>query len=177
MLRVLSIASVFLLLPATPLLSSYKDACLCECCIGLGCNVRLAWYVLSWVFYGFACLWVLSTVLESAEEVGGKVLFGLLQILAMASMLLSRRAYEHSKVVGEMALQPSPSIVGTAIATCGPGAEELQRQIDDLRLKVAALQRWKQEQEALGGAVAATTRPLAATSAVSTGATEMSALL
>eukprot|EP00747_Dinoflagellata_sp_TGD_P029744 gnl/TRDRNA2_/TRDRNA2_134141_c0_seq1.p1 gnl/TRDRNA2_/TRDRNA2_134141_c0~~gnl/TRDRNA2_/TRDRNA2_134141_c0_seq1.p1 ORF type:complete len:149 (-),score=35.01 gnl/TRDRNA2_/TRDRNA2_134141_c0_seq1:84-530(-) len=136
-------------MPVVPLLGSYKDACKCECCIGQGCSQRPALFTVAWVAYGFGMLWVLPSALEDSGEVGGKVLFGILQCVAMACMLFSRKAWEKNQA-REMAATGRPDSNGYPMGVLvgapahGPSTLELQQQIRELQAQVQTLVRMQQ---------------------------------
>lgn len=146
-LRLFSILATIMLVPVTPCLASYKDSCRCECCIGEGCNRRLSLYTISFTLFGFSCLWVMPTVLEDPDEVGGKVLFGLAQGISMVFMYASRMAAERDQMPVSTSAPPSSNtgshqmaaIVGAPVS--GPSPLELQAQIKELQLQVRELAR------------------------------------
>lgn len=147
-----SFLAVCALLPTTPLLASYKQACRCECCVGEGCNQRVSFFIIAWVAYTFSCLYSLPTVLEGADIVGGKVLFGLAQGMSMGSMTLSRAAAAKmgrlengaSRVIaGSAPTNSAGMIVGTPVAVESSTAEtrELKNQVQQLQHQLKDLVR------------------------------------
>mmetsp|Transcript_25979 Transcript_25979/g.35061 ORF Transcript_25979/g.35061 Transcript_25979/m.35061 type:complete len:295 (-) Transcript_25979:161-1045(-) len=156
-------------LTVVPILSTYKDACRCECCIGLGCSSRLALFNIGWVAYGFSCLWVLPSVLEEPAEVGGKVLFGLAQGIAMSAMAASRRLAEQAQARGPSVGEPTwvagapsghshpMSVIGASAN--GPSNQELQAQIQQLQQQVRDLVKLQTLQIQTAVAPAQTSQP------------------
>lgn len=143
-MRFVAFAGVASILTVVPLLSSYKSACRCECCIGLGCSSRLAFFTIGWVAYGFSVLWVLPAVAEDPAEVGGKVLLGLCQGIAMSAMAVSRRIAEQGEVrappVGEPTWAPGGHpMYAIGASANGPSNQELQVQIQQLQQQVRDL--------------------------------------
>jgi len=142
----LAFAGTGMMLCVVPLLGSYKGACKCDCCIGLGCSARVAFFNIAWVSYGFSILWALPSVLEDTSEVGGKVLFTLSQAIAMSTMWGSRFYADKaspSALPGPGGF-PGPgghtqmgTIVGAPVA--GPSNLELQQQVKELQQQVREL--------------------------------------
>mmetsp|Transcript_110757 Transcript_110757/g.286301 ORF Transcript_110757/g.286301 Transcript_110757/m.286301 type:complete len:283 (-) Transcript_110757:265-1113(-) len=137
-MRFCAFTGTALMLCVVPLLGSYKGACRCDCCIGLGCSARVALFNIAWTSYGFSIMWALPSVLEDAGEVGGKVLFALTQATAMITMA-SSRVYADRASAG---VPPAPgptqmAIVGAPVA--GPSNAELQQQIQELQQQVREL--------------------------------------
>mmetsp|Transcript_118407 Transcript_118407/g.331583 ORF Transcript_118407/g.331583 Transcript_118407/m.331583 type:complete len:314 (+) Transcript_118407:166-1107(+) len=183
LMKFLAFCGTLLLMVVTPLLGSYKGSCRCECCIGEGCNARLALLNLAWVFYGFSTLWVLPTVLEDQGEVGGKVLFSLTQGLAMALMFGSREMADRAIANGSgppgapRTGAPHSSELGVIVGApvSGLAAAELQQQVKELQEQVRELVRLQtlqvskqtpQQVAASDGAGVAAQRPTAVAAAV-----------
>lgn len=176
-MRFSALLGTLALLGVAPLLSTYKGACRCECCVGQGCNSRLALFNVSWVAYGLSCLWVLPAILEDPAEVGGKVLFGLTQGIAMSAMATSRRLAEAAEaqqarsVVGEASWVAgggtSMSVIGAG--SNGPSNQELHVQIQQLQQQVSDLVKLQtlQAQAQQHAPVAAAPAPAAPVVAVS----------
>lgn len=143
-MRFVALCGAASLMTVVPLLSSYKNACRCECCIGLGCSSRLALFSVGWVAYGFSCLWALPSVVEDPAEVGGKVLLGLAQGIAISAMAASRRMAEQGEVRGPPVGEPTWVQGGQAMnvigaSANGPSNQELQMQIQQLQQQVRDL--------------------------------------
>lgn len=139
----LGIVGALTLLPVTPLMGAYKNACHCECCVGQGCSGRLAFFVVSWVCFGISMLMVLPTVVEEPDEVGAKAYFGFLQAIAVSAMAASR--YKAGAWMAGDHFSPNRSaremenLVGAPVA--GPSAAELHSHIRTLEEQVVRLQR------------------------------------
>merc|ERR1719229_698315 len=103
MMRFTALLGTLALLLVSPLLSTYRNACRCECCTGQGCNARLAIFNVGWVAYGFSTLWVLPSILELPTEMGGKVLFGLAQGISISAVATSRNLAQQAdaRAVGD----------------------------------------------------------------------------
>mmetsp|Transcript_54858 Transcript_54858/g.171508 ORF Transcript_54858/g.171508 Transcript_54858/m.171508 type:complete len:294 (-) Transcript_54858:111-992(-) len=170
-LRFTALVGTLCLLPVAPLLSAYRNSCRCECCLGQGCSQRLAFYNIGWVAYGFSCLWILPAVLEDPSEVGGKVLLGLAQGIAMSAMAASRRAADEAEARGAPVGEPTRvtgapgnhqqmNVIG-ASAT-GPSNQELQAQIQQLQQQVRDLVKLQTLQVQAAAAAPASTAVTAA---------------
>ncbi|CAK9029238.1 unnamed protein product [Durusdinium trenchii] len=156
--RLLALAGVIAILPVVPLLGTYRDACSCECCKGLGCSPKLALFIVAWTTYGFSTLWVVSVVAEDAGELGGKVLFIITQGVSISSMAASRKmaelaeakATESSYRMAEFgctgaemvgATVGSPVMVGPAVQELQSTVERLEQQVQDLSKRQAMMER------------------------------------
>lgn len=153
--RLLAFAGVMAVLPVVPLLGTYRDACSCECCKGLGCSPKLALFIVAWTAYGFSTLWVVPSVAEDAGDVGGKVFFLITQGLAIASMAASRRLAELAEVrasesnyrmaeFGCTGAEMVGATVGTTVGSpvmVGPAMNELQSTVERLDQQVQELNR------------------------------------
>lgn len=148
LIRFLTVLGVLIIIPVSPIVGSYPGSCKCDCCIGAGCNPRIALYCISWTSYGFSCLWLLPSLLEKPHEVGGKALFALCQAISMAAMVGSRRVAENEskvfpgRVVGGPAqngAHPVGVMVGQPVL--GPSTLELQQQVTQLQHQVRDLTR------------------------------------
>lgn len=148
LIRFLTVLGVFFILPVSPIVGSYPGSCKCDCCIGAGCNPRLALYCISWTAYAFSCLWLLPSLLEKPHQVGGKALFAVCQVISMAAMVGSRRvAQNESKsfpgsVVGgptQHGGHPVGVMVGQPVH--GPSNLDLQQQVTQLQHQVRELTR------------------------------------
>mmetsp|Transcript_52255 Transcript_52255/g.122311 ORF Transcript_52255/g.122311 Transcript_52255/m.122311 type:complete len:299 (-) Transcript_52255:44-940(-) len=147
-MHILAFVAVWTLIPVTPLLGAYKDACHCDCCVGEGCSSRLAFFVVSWVFFGFACLWLMDASTEGPAELSGKVMYGLTQGISILCMGASRIQAERAEVRdlpgGRPLLGQSVLVPGGEPQTLGATSEsrdtrEMQKQIRELNQQVAWL--------------------------------------
>jgi len=155
-MRSAALFGVACILPVCPLLGAYRDSCRCECCIGLGCSPRLACFCIAWTAFGFSCLGIVPSIAEKAEEVGGKVLFGITQTVSIGAMAASRRfaEIEEEKALGQVPTAAAPGtvmqagrgagqqgsiLVGAPVQ--GPSTEELQDELRKLQTQVRDLVR------------------------------------
>eukprot|EP00434_Breviolum_minutum_P034154 symbB.v1.2.030219.t1/scaffold3380.1/size79486/5 len=149
--RLLAFAGVMAVLPVVPLLGTYRDACSCECCKGLGCSPKLALFIVAWTAYGFSTLWVIPSVAEDAGDVGGKVFFLITQGLAIASMAasLSETSYRMAEFgcTGAEMVGATVATVGSPVAVAPPTAElqsiveRLDQQVQDLSRRQAMMEK------------------------------------
>jgi len=160
LLKFCSTVGVLAALSVVPLLGSYKHSCRCECCIGEGCSARLALFNVAWGFYSLGCFWILPSIVEDPREIGGKVLFGMTQVVAVTAMYASRSLAEGGgREVARSAKQEQQlgAIVGAAVV--GPSNLELQQQLHEINQQVQEVLHFQKMQLQLGNAVGAEVLP------------------
>lgn len=146
--RFLTFCGVLIILPVSPFVGNYSGSCKCDCCIGQGCNPRIALYCLSWTAYGFSVLWLAPSLFENPSEIGGKALFAVCQATSMMAMVGSRRIAERNDngytatTAGGHAQNGSHAVgVMVGAPVHGPSTLELQQQVMQLQHQVRELTR------------------------------------